>query len=184
MCRMSRILIVGDSQSGNPGIVAQRKLEALGHSVQKIENDGKGPYDYVRLSDLWNSYVGAVNSFRPDIILLIFGHNDAPNDNLRSALTRMKQSVRPKVLLSGPPQYADPAQQAIGDQVKAIHQQVFGGDFIDAYPFTSTSLPHQPPTATFPINPHFTLTGAEPWGDAMANEVQRRLAHPLVGGHV
>lgn len=180
---MSRILIVGDSQSGNPGAVAKRKLEALGHTVQKIEHDGKGPYDYVRMPDLWNEYTSTVQSFRPDIILLIFGHNDAPNDNLRNALTRLKQAVHPKVLLSGPPQYADPAQQAIGLQVKAIHSSVFGGDFIDAFPFTSTSLPHQAPTALFNPNPHFTLAGADPWGTAMADEVQRRLAHPLVGGH-
>lgn len=181
---MSRVLIVGDSQSGNPGLVAQRKLEAMGHTVQKIENDGKGPYDYVRLSDLWNSYINTVHTFNPDVILLIFGHNDAPNANLQNALVRLKQSVRPKVLLSGPPQYADPAEQAIGEQVKTIHQQVFGGDFLDAYPYTSTSLPHQPPTATFPINPHFTLDGAQPWGSYMAEQVQQRLQHPLVRGHV
>jgi len=180
---MSRILIVGDSQSGTPGAAAQRKLLTLGHTVQKIEHDGKGPYDYVRMPDLWSEYTNTVASFRPDMILLIFGHNDAPNQNLHDALVRLKQAVRPKVILSGPPQYADPTQQAIGDRVKAIHSNVFGSDFIDAYPFTSTSLPHQAPTANFNPNPHFTPAGAEPWGSAMADEVQRRLTNPLRSGH-
>jgi hypothetical protein len=179
---MSRVLIVGDSQSGAPGSVAQRKLQTLGHIVQKVENDGRGPYDYVRMPDLWAQYTGAIAAFHPDIILLIFGHNDAPNQNLRDALVRMKQNVRPKVVLSGPPQYADPTAQAHGAQVKAIYSSVFGSDFLDAYPFTSTTLPHAAPTAAFPINPHFTLAGAEPWGTAMADEVHRRLSNPLRSG--
>lgn len=181
---MARILIVGDSQSGTPGNAVRLKLQSLGHTVQKIENDGKGPYDYTRMADLWNAYTSAVQSFQPDIILLIFGHNDAPNDNLRNALARMKSAVHPKVILSGPPLYADPAQQAIGAQVKAIHASVFGPDFFDAYPYTATTLPHQAPTATFNPNPHFTAAGAAPWGNAMADEIVRRLASlpPSTGG--
>lgn len=174
---MAKVLIVGDSQSVNPGAVAKRALMAHGHQVQVVSNVGRGAYDYVRTPELWAQYTGAVNTFRPDIIMLIFGRNDAPNANLRRALGEMKTRVRPKVLLTGPPLYADPAGQAEGLAIKAINAEVFGADFFDAYPYTATTLEHQASTATFPNgNPHFTLRGATPWGEAIAAYIESRLA--------
>jgi len=173
---MSKVLIVGDSQSVNPGAAAKRKLQEHGHTVQVVSNVGKGPYDYVRMPELWAQYTGAVNTFRPDIIMLIFGHNDAANANLRRALGELKSRVRPKVLMTGPPLYADPVAQAEGMAIKTMNAEVYGPDYFDAYPYTATTLAHQAPTATFPLNPHFTPTGAQPWGFAIAAEVERRLA--------
>lgn len=180
---MAKILIVGDSQSVNPGAVARRALQDHGHTVNMVSNTGRGPYDYVRIPSLWAQYTNAVTTFHPDIVLLIFGHNDSPNENLRNALARMKSSVTPKVLLTGPPLYIDPAAQRDGEAVKAIHASVFGTDFFDAYPYTATTLEHQAPTPTFPNgNPHFTLAGARPWGTAIAAEIERRLAGSSGGG--
>lgn len=173
---MAKILIVGDSQSVNPGAVAKRVLQSHGHTVRIVSNVGRGPYDYVRMPELWSQYTGAISAFGPDIIMLIFGHNDAPNANLRRALGELKTRVRPKVLMTGPPLYADPAAQAEGQTIKGMNAEVYGADYFDAYPFTATTLPHAPPTATFPLNPHFTMAGATPWGEAIAGEIERRLA--------
>jgi lysophospholipase L1-like esterase len=175
---MAKILIVGDSQSVNPGAVARRQLQAHGHTVRVVSNTGRGPYDYVRMPDLWAQYTGAISSMQPDIIMLIFGHNDAPNANLRRALGELKTRVNPKVLITGPPLYADPAAQAEGQAIKAMNAAIYGVDYFDAYPFTATTLEHQAPTATFPLNPHLTLAGAQTWGMAIAAEVERKLAAP------
>lgn len=172
---MARILIVGDSQSVAPGDVAKRRLQSLGHTVMVLSNVGRGPYDYVRTPSLWSAYTGAVTSGRPDIVMLIFGHNDTPNENLRRALRQMKSAVHPKVLLTGPPLYADQAAQVEGRAIKAINQAEYGADYFDSDPYTATSLEHQAPTATFNPNPHFTMRGAQPWGNAIADEIVRRL---------
>lgn len=180
---MAKVLIVGDSQSVNPGAVAKRVLIGHGHQVMVVSNVGRGPYDYVRMPELWAQYTNAVNTFHPDLVMLIFGRNDAPNANLRRALGDLKTRVRPKVLLTGPPLYLDPAAQAEGQQIKAMSAEVYGADYFDAYPFTATTLEHQASTPTFPNgNPHFTLRGATPWGEAIAAYIERRLAGMGAGG--
>lgn len=167
---MSNIFVVGDSQSVNPGQVATRKLRLAGHSTQRISNVGMGPYDYVRLESLWNSYVRGVSSFKPNLIVLIFGSNDAPDKNLGPALLKLKNRVAPKVILSGPPQYPDPKHQEKGAQIREVYQSIFGVDYFDSYPYTSTSL------ARAGDGLHFTVKGSTPWGEAIADEVIRRLS--------
>lgn len=167
---MAKILIVGDSQSVNPGKAAERKLKLLGHETKRVSNTGMGPYDYVRIPDLWNQYTSAVLSFHPDLIVLVFGSNDPPNKNLRDALRKIKNSVKPKVILTGPPRYADPTHQANGEQIRVAYAAVFATDYFDSYPYTSPSLSRAPDGL------HFTLTGAVPWGEAIANEAARRVA--------
>ena len=98
---MASIQIVGDSQSGNPGFAARTALSALKHRVHILRNDGKGPYDYVRMPELWQSYREAVRKSKPDLMVLIFGTNDAPNDKLADALAKLKSSIAPKVILTG-----------------------------------------------------------------------------------
>jgi lysophospholipase L1-like esterase len=172
-----RILIFGDSQAGAPGTAAERKLRAQGHQVQRISNVGKGPYDYTRFPTLWEQYVGAVRSFQPDIVLAMFGSNDEPNENLATAISRIKQAVRPTVLLTGPPQYPAASAQARGAAIRAIYARAAGSDFIDAYPFTDPSLPRSPDGL------HLPPASAAPWGEAAAAEVERRLAAgPLASG--
>lgn len=166
---MATIQIVGDSQSGNPGQAARTALSALKHRVAILRNDGIGPYDYVRMPDLWQAYKAAVRKSKPALVVLIFGTNDAPNDRLADALVKLKTSVAPKVILSGPPMYPDPERQKNGLKVQAIYREVFGDDFLDAYPFTSVSLERDR------AGLHFTPKSAAYWGIAIADEVVRRL---------
>lgn len=174
---MAKVLIFGDSQAGTPGAAAESKLRAAGHQVQRITNPGKGPYDYTRFPSLWEQYTGAVRAFQPDIVVGFFGSNDEPNENLANAVARIKQAVRPKVLLTGPPQYPAAASQQRGAAIREIYAQSTGGDFIDAYPFTDPSLPRTPDGL------HLPAASAAPWGHAVADEVQRRLnAGPLASG--
>lgn len=161
-----RVLIVGDSQAaGPPGQHADAKLRAAGHETLRIGNSGRGPYDYVRMPELWAQYTGAVRDFRPDVILLVFGSNDAPGTSLLNALTRMKQAVVLPVFLSGPPRYPASDAQARGASIKANYQSVFGARFIDAYPYTDPSLPRAPDGL------HFTREGGRLWGESVADRL-------------
>lgn len=159
---MSKFLIVGDSQSVWSGTFAERRLFSKGHTVRRISNPGMGPHDYVRISSLWNSYVSAVRNFAPDLILLIFGSNDSPNEKLRESLSTLKTSVKPKVFLSGPPQYEEEKQQEKGQALRKMYGEVFGEDYFDSYPYTSLDLPR----ASDKI--HLTPMGARAWGEALA----------------
>lgn len=163
------VVLIGDSQSVNPGRVAEKKLEALGYRTSRLSNTGKGPYDYVRLPNLWRGYLETIRIQNPTLIVLIFGTNDAPNDLLRDALKKLKNSVRPKVVLTGPPLYPGAEHQANGLKVQAIYREAFGDDFLDAYPYTPLSIPRDK------LGLHFTLRGAETWGAAIADEVVKRL---------
>jgi len=150
-------------------------MENLGHTVTTIRHDGKGPYDYVRTPALLNEVTSTLASFRPDITLYIFGHNDMPNERLRGAVARLRALATPKSIMTGPPLYADAASQELGAAVKEIQQSVFGPDYFDAYPYTQRTLPREPSASSPRPNPHFTLAGARPWGEAMARETLLRL---------
>lgn len=172
---MARFLIVGDSQAqGTPGLYAQRKLEAMGHTVRRISQQSCGAVDWssddvsrgCNTAGLWSRYVSAVNSFRPDVIVLIFGSNDT-GSLLDDALLKMKNRVRPPVWMSGPPLYPLAPRQAVGLGIKAANQQVFGSKFIDAYPFTPLSIPRDS------LNAHLPGEGGRPWGEAIASAVLR-----------
>jgi len=167
---MSKILIVGDSQSVNPGSAAARSLKALGHEVQRVSNVGMGPYDYVRLSALWREYTAAVTKFTPHLVVLVFGSNDSANKHLFDALRQLKNRVKPKVILTGPPRYPDPEHQERGEKIRAVYISAFGADYLDSYPHTDPKLSRAADGL------HFTVKGAVPWGEAIADEVLRRLA--------
>lgn len=174
-----KVLIMGDSQAaGPPGSHMEQKLTQAGHRVQRVGNPGKGPYDYVRLPELWSQYTNAVASFAPDVILLVFGSNDPASRSLESAMRQIKDRVRPRVYYTGPPRYADPEAQSRGQGIKDIAQRVYGASrYIDAYPFTG------PEAGRAPDGLHFTRAGGEPWGQGAVNELLRReAASPLPGG--
>lgn len=158
-----RILIIGDSQAGNPGAAAKRALESMGHQATQVHNDGKSPIAYVNTPALWSQYTTLARS--ADVILLIFGHNSQAGSATRNALLRMKNSVRPPVWMSGPPQYPNADDQAIGAALRTQNQQIFGARYIDAWPYTPPSLPRDAPGW------HLTPTAAQDWGTAMAHAV-------------
>jgi len=163
------ILIIGDSQAGNPGAAAKRELEAMGHHVTQIHNDGKSPIAYVTTPALLNQYTSLAR--QADRVLLIFGHNSSAGAATRNALLRMKNGVRPPVWMSGPPQYPNADDQEIGAALRTQNQQVFGARYIDAWPSTPPSLPRDAPGW------HLTLAAAQGWGRAMAQAV----AAPMPG---
>lgn len=171
---MANILIIGDSQAGNPGAAAKRELQDRGHTVTHIYHSGQSPSVYANKSGaLWAEYQRA--AVGKDVILLVFGSN--PSRNLEAALTTLKTDVRPPVLLSGPPMYVVPEVQARGAEIREVNMRVFPGNrFIDAWPSTPLSIPRAATPAGRPPNPHFTLAGAAPWGRAMADGVERFLA--------
>jgi hypothetical protein len=157
------ILIIGDSQAGNPGAAAKRELEALGWRVTQVHNDGKSPIAYVNTPDLWNQYTTLAQ--QADVVLLIFGHNSQAGSATRNALLRMKNRVRPPVWMSGPPQYPNASDQAIGAALRTQNQQVFGARYIDAWPSTPPSLPRDAPGW------HLTPAASQAWGLAMAQAI-------------
>jgi hypothetical protein len=158
-----RVLIIGDSQAGNPGAAAKRALEALGHTVVQVHNDGQGPRAYVSTSTLWQQYVALARD--ADVVVLLFGHNDQASAALQAALVRMRDGVSPPVWMSGPPQYPAPTDQAQGALIRAVAQSVFGARYIDAWPTTPVSLPRDA------AGWHLTPAAAGPWGNAIANAV-------------
>lgn len=186
---MAKILIVGDSQAqGNgPGLYAQRKFEAAGHTVQRISQHGCGPIDWstdeiddpvgrgCQVAGLWSRYMLAVNSFQPDAIVLIFGSNDF-GSRLQGALTQMKNRVRPPVYMSGPPLYPAADRHRLGETIKAANRAVFGPRWIDAYPFTPLSIPRDA------LQAHFPGEGGRPWGEAIAEAVMRGMAGGAASG--
>lgn len=167
---MASVVVCGDSQSVFAGSAAGAVLSAQGHRVWRVSHPGKGPHDYVRLKPLWSEYVTTVRSSGAAVVVLIFGSNDPPNGALEEALSKLKRGVRPKVLLSGPPLYPGAEQQARGEAIRSIYQRVFGEDFFDAYAHTPLEIPRDA------AGLHLTRAGATPWGEAIANEVERRLA--------
>lgn len=167
---MSQILIWGDSQAGTPGTAAANALRAAGHQVTVVHNDGKSPIAQTR-EPYWSQYVAA--SRNADVILLIFGHNSLATPATKTALLKMRNGVRPPVLMSGPPIYAVPEDRAEGDALRTMYAEVFGARYIDSYPSTGLNNPRVSAT-----NPHFTAAGAVPWGRAMAAGVQSFLANP------
>lgn len=182
---MVKILIVGDSQAqGTPGSYAQRKFEAGGHEVRRISQHGCGPIDWssdevsagCRTPGLWSRYTGAVASFRPDIIVLIFGSNDF-GSRLDDGLLKMKNQVRPPVWMSGPPMYPAEDRQRLGTSIRATNQRVFGSRWIDAWPYTPLSLPRDA------LQAHLPGEAGRPWGEAIADAVMRGMAAPGGGAN-
>jgi hypothetical protein len=182
---MAKILIVGDSQAqGTPGLYTQQKFEAAGHTVRRISQHGCGPIDWssdavsagCRTPGLWSRYTGAVNSFRPDAIVLIFGSNDF-GSRLQGGLAQMKTRVGPPVWMSGPPQYPSEDRQRLGETIKTANQAVFGARWIDAYPFTPLSLPRDHPDEPN-RSAHFVGAAGRPWGEAIADAVMRGMGAP------
>ena len=161
---------MGDSQSVEPGKKAEKILLEHGYNVRRLSSVGMGPYDHVRMPVLWNRYISCVRTFKPDLIVLIFGTNDAPTHNLDTSLEKLKSSVKPPVILTGPPQYPSSERQAIGLDVKRRYQSAFGEDYLDSYPHTSTDLVRDR------LGLHFTSVSASAWGEAIAKEVLRRTA--------
>jgi len=173
-----KILIVGDSQAqGTPGSYAEQKFRAAGHTVQRISQPSCGPIDWssdavsagCRTAGLWSRYTGAVNSFRPDAVLLIFGSNDS-GSRLDDALLQMKNRIAPPVFMSGPPLYPAADRQRLGESIKVINQRVFGDRWIDAYPFTPLTLQRDA------LQAHLPGAAGRPWGEGMAAAVMTRMA--------
>jgi len=170
-----KILIVGDSQAqGSPGLYAERKFQALGHTVRRISQQTCGPIDWTSdsahrgcaTSGLWSRYQDALRSFAPDVVVLIYGSNDS-GPGLDDALSRMKNATSAPVWMSGPPQYPVAERQALGERIKAVNQRVFGSRWIDAYPHTPLSIPRDS------LNAHLPGEGGRPWGEAIAESVLR-----------
>ncbi len=179
---MARILIDGDSQAGNPGAAAKRILEAHGHTVTHIHNDGQSPIAQTRDgSALWAQYRQLAQN--ADLVLLIFGHNDRATSAHEVALRKMITSVRPPVMMSGPPQYPAADDQAEGAALRTMNARIFGARYIDAYPSTPLSIPRDA------MGAHMTIANARPWGEAMAAAVEQAMApggaatRPFVGGY-
>lgn len=165
---MANILLIGDSQAGNPGAAAKRFLEAAGHTVTQVHNDGKSPIAYVNTPDLWNQYTSL--AAHADLIVLIFGHNSQAGTATRNALLRMKNGVRPPVFMSGPPMYPNADDQVQGTALRTQNMGIFGARYIDAWPSTPVTLPRDAPGW------HLTLAAAQGWGQAIANAVQQAIA--------
>jgi len=161
-----RILIIGDSQAGNPGIAAKAALEARGHTVVRVNHDGKGPRAYVATPALWSEYTALGRN--ADAVVLLFGHNDRASPRLQTALETLRDGVHGPVWMSGPPQYADPVDAAEGAALKEINRRVFGARYIDAGPSTPTSLPRDR------LGWHLLRASAVPWGRAIAEAVDNR----------
>lgn len=173
---MANILIIGDSQAGNPGAAAKRILEAAGHTVTQVHNDGKSPIAYVNTPDLWTQYTTLAS--HADLVVLIFGHNSLAGAATRNALIRMKNGVRPPVFMSGPPMYpptstptsTGQSSQDAGAALRTQNMGIFGGRYIDAWPSTPVTLPRDA------AGWHLTPTSAQGWGQAIANAVTTALA--------
>lgn len=159
-----KYLIIGDSQTdGAPGRAFEAKLREQGHETRRIGHVGHGAYDWSRMH--WPEYVSALRTFAPDRVVLIFGSNDPASTNLRTAMGRFKAS-HPKVYYAGPPRYdAKPDVQAIGTRVRDLAMEVFGGDYLDAYPYTGASVPRAADHV------HFGPTGGAMWADGILREM-------------
>ena len=179
-----KFLIVGDSQAqGTPGRFAQERLEAAGHTMQRIHQHGCGAVDWsgspsrnCQEYNLWDRYRSALASFNPDQVILIFGSNDF-GPSLPGGLRRMKSAAgsRP-VWISGPPRYPDTSRQLLGEGIRAANRSVFGDRWIDAYPSTPLSLPRDS------LRAHLPGEAGRPWGEAIASAVlSGRAPTPAVG---
>jgi hypothetical protein len=179
---MARVLVIGDSQAqGTPGLYAERKFKAAGHTVQRVAQPSCGAIDWstndvhpgCNTAGLWSRYTGAVASFRPDVIVLIYGSNDF-GSGLQAGLTRMKNGVAPPVWMSGPPLYPEADRQRMGEQIRDANRAVFGARWIDAYPFTPLSLPRDS------LQAHLPGESGRPWGEGIADAVMRGMSAPGV----
>jgi hypothetical protein len=166
---MAQILLIGDSQAGNPGAAAKRILEAAGHTVTQVHNDGKSPVAYVNTPSLWSQYTSLAAA--ADLVVLIFGHNSPAGAATRNALVRMKNGVRPPVFMSGPPMYPNADDQQQGTALRTQNMGIFGTRYIDAWPSTPVTLPRDAPGW------HLTPTAAQGWGQAIADAATYALAH-------
>jgi len=157
------ILIIGDSQAaGAPGRLFEAKLREGGHATRRVGYPGHGAEDWVRLH--WREYESLLRAFRPDQVVMIFGSNDPASERLSSALERFKGS-NPKVYYAGPPRYnANPETQAKGEAIRSMASRVFGGTYLDAYPYTGPSVPRASDGV------HFGVTGAGIWASGMLRE--------------
>jgi hypothetical protein len=171
---MAHVLIIGDSQAGNPGADAKAILEAQGHVVTQIHNDGKSPVAYVNTPALWAQYTSEAAG--KDVVVILFGHNSNAGAATRNALIRMRDGVRPPVLMSGPPMYPHADDQVIGAALHDQNQRIFGARYIDAWPSTPVDLARDAPGW------HLTRASAQGWGRAIADAVQRFLAGGGGGG--
>ena len=161
-----RVLIVGDSQAGAPGAAAQHELERLGYEVRQIHHDGHGAIAYTRRSGgLWREYVRALRAFRPDAVLLVFGHNDRAGERLHAALAQLRDAASPPVWMSGPPHYPDVRDEAEGAAIRGVARDVFGARYIDAWPSTPLELPRDR------AGWHLTRDAAGEWGLVMAERI-------------
>jgi hypothetical protein len=165
---MANILLIGDSQAGNPGAAAKRALEARGHTVTQVHNDGKSPVAYVNTPALWSQYTSLAAG--KDLVVLIFGHNSPAGAATRNALLRMKTSVSAPVMMSGPPMYPNAPDQVMGQALHDQNQRIFGDRYIDAWPSTPVTLPRDAPGW------HLTPSAAQGWGQAIADAATRALA--------
>jgi hypothetical protein len=158
-----KILIVGDSQTaGAPGRAFEQKLRALGHQTVRIGHSGHGAYDWTRMH--WREYQGALRSFEPDQVVMLFGSNDPAGDRLKTAMERFKTSG-PKVYYAGPPRYdGRPDVQEKGRQIRDLAKQVFGRTYLDAYPYTGPDVPRARDKV------HFGPTGGGQWAEGMLQE--------------
>lgn len=168
-----KVLIVGDSQAqGTPGLYAEQKFRALGHTVRRISQPSCGPIDWTddtahagcRTAGLWSRYREALRSFAPDAVVLIYGSNDY-GSGLDDALIRMKDATSAQVWMSGPPLYPAPDRQELGERIKVVNRRVFGSKWIDAYPHTPLSIPRDS------LNAHLPGEGGRPWGEAITDAV-------------
>ena len=133
-----KILIVGDSQSeGAPGRELEALLQARGVETMRIGHVGHGAYDWTRMH--WPEYQAALQTFRPDQVVMVFGSNDAPNSNLERAMQAFKASAA-TVYYAGPPRYdRRPDVQAQSAGIRTMAKRVFGSKHLDAWPYTGTS---------------------------------------------
>jgi len=193
---MANVLIIGDSQAGNPGAAAAAALEAAGHTVTRIHHDGQSPVRYETAGAQPNAPGDSVSPYDDlrsqykalaagkDVVVLIFGHNSPAGTATRNALIQMKSDVHAPVLMSGPPLYPPTARptsggqasRVVGDALRAQNQRIFTTRYIDAYPSTPADLPRDA------NGWHFTPGSAQGWGQAIAEAVGRFLAGAPAGG--
>jgi len=168
---MPAVLLLGDSQAGNPGAAAKQALEAQGYSVTQVHNDGQSPVAYVNTPSLWSQYTGLAAG--KDIIVLIFGHNSPAGTATSNALIRMRDGVQPPVLMTGPPMYPSTANptssgqpsQTVGAALRDQNAGIFGSRYIDAWPSTPVDL------ARDAAGWHLTPASAQGWGQTIAAAV-------------
>lgn len=154
-----RVLIVGDSQAaGAPGRALEDDLRRRGYDTRRIGHSGHGAYDWTRLH--WSEYRGALQLFRPNGVIMVFGSNDAASPSLERAMRMFIAESPVPVWYTGPPRYdRRPDVQAKGARIRDLAKRVFGRRYVDAWPVTG------PEAGRSPDGLHFTSSGGRPWGE-------------------